>query len=129
MKLPVVEICFILIYIKMLLIDLSLEENVLYPLSLQQLVCGELKGGAGWEGCPVHRHPSAGAIKCRGILLRDRDQTAHRAKVGSSQREWWSKAGFREVENSGDPEKVAGWLAQGRWGQLSLCNDTRVKLI
>ena len=70
----------------MLLIDLSLEENLMYPLSLQQLVCSELKGGAGWEVCPVHCHPSAGAINCRGILLRDRDQMAHRVKVVSSHR-------------------------------------------
>lgn len=35
---------------------------------------------------PCPPPPSAGAIKCRGILLRDCDQTAPRAKVVSSHR-------------------------------------------
>lgn len=116
----------------MLLIDLSLEENLMYPLSLQQLVCSELKGGAGWEVCPVHCHPSAGAINCRGILLRDRDQMAHRVKVVSSHR---GSGGLRQglVKRRTVETKrrwLAGWPKRGGTNSLvSSCNDTRVKLI
>lgn len=116
----------------MLLIDLSLEENLMYPLSLQQLVCSELKGGAGWEVCPVHCRPSAGAINCRGILLRDRDQMAHRVKVVSSHR---GSGGLRQgLVNQRTVETkrrwLAGWPKRGGTNSLfSSCNDTRVKLI
>ena len=40
--------------------DLSLEESLMYPLGLQQLVFRELKGGAAREVWPAHCHPSAG---------------------------------------------------------------------
>lgn len=50
----------LLSYRKMLLIGLSLEESVMDPLSSEQLLCRELRGGAGWEVWPAHCGPSAG---------------------------------------------------------------------